>query len=254
MKRWLFLSLIVFLGIGGISLISFPESKSSGAPPYGEPEAAVPADTEINSSAWWRNWSRPEGPAKVAIQVGHWQNDQFPEELAKLRNNTGASGGGKTEAEVNLAIAENMKPLLEDQGILVEILPATVPPNYWADVFIAIHADGSEDPSMSGYKFAGPWRDLTGTGDMLVQMLNQAYGQATGLDYDPNITRNMRGYYAFAWWRYDHSIHPMTTAVIAETGFLTSANDRKLIVDQPEFVAQTISDTLVDYLELQQLL
>jgi len=223
------------------------QNYNSGAPPYGEPESAAPAENEAR--AWWLDWERPAGPARVGIQIGHLDSKDHPEELAKLRGNTGANGGGYSEAEVNQAVALAMKQILEAEGILVDIIPATVQPDYWADVFIAIHADGSEDLKTSGYKFAGPWRDLSKKGGKLVQMLNDSYGEATGLAFDPNISRNMRGYYAFAWWRYDHSIHPMTTAVIAETGFLTNPADRKIIVDQPELVAQTISNVLIEHLK-----
>lgn len=223
----------------------------SGAPPNGIALEEVP---EIDPNDWRNGWVRPAGPARVGVQVGHWLNSQVPEELENLRGNTGASGDGKSEWEVNMAIAELIQDKLEASGVEVDLLPATVPPRYWADVFISIHADGSLDTQVSGYKFAAPWRDLTGRAGELVEILNSNYGQATGLVYDPNITRNMRGYYAFAWWRYEHAIHPMTTAVIAETGFLTNANDRRLIVDQPEISADAIADSLIEFLESEGLI
>ncbi len=225
---------------------------NSGAPPYGVAEEEVPED--LDPYAWIREWERPEGPAKVALQVGHWKNDDFPEELARLRNNDGASGGGKSEWEVNLAIAEEVKKLLEPVGIEVEILPATVPPKYWADVFVAIHADGNVDSSVRGYKFAGPWRDFSKKSEELVEILNESYEEVTGFVRDPNISRNMRGYYAFSWWRFEHAIHPMTIAVIAETGFLSNYYDRLVIVDQPELAARGIAEGLVKFLEREELI
>lgn len=243
-------ALVVFIGVLSLGL-SLSQNSTTGAPPDGEPESAVP--DEQASRFWWMDWERPDGPARVGIQIGHLDTHNHPEELANLRGNTGASGGGYSEAEVNQMVALAMKPILEAEGIIVDILPATVEPEYWADVFIAIHADGSEDTRTSGYKFAGPWRDLTGNGGQLVQSLNDTYGEATGLAYDPNISRNMRGYYAFAWWKYEHSIHPMTTAVIAETGFLTNPNDRKIIVDQSDLVAKTIAQVLIEHLRSQEL-
>lgn len=221
----------------------------SGAPPYGESESDA---SRIDPYAWIQDWTRPDGPTKVGLQVGHWKNDELPEELSQLIGNTGASGGGKTEAEVNLVIAQETAKILEAQGILVEILPATVPPKYWADVFVAIHADGSTDRSTSGYKVAAPWRDLTGNAASLVAHIEAEYEAATDLEKDPNITRNMRGYYAFSWWRFEHAVHPMTTAAIVETGFLTSSADRKLIVDTPEVTAQAIAQGITNYLNEQQ--
>lgn len=223
----------------------------SGAPPGGIPLEEVPA---VDPNDWRSGWVRPAGPARVGVQVGHWLNNQVPEELENLRGNTGASGGGKSEWEVNMAIAELVQARLEAKGVVVDLLPTTVPPRYWADVFISIHADGSLDTQVSGYKFAAPWRDMTGRAGELVDLLNSNYSQATGLEYDPNISRNMRGYYAFAWWRYEHAIHPMTTAVIAETGFLTNPNDRRIIVDQPRISADVIADSLLEFLESQELI
>jgi len=221
-----------------------------GAPPNGVSESEVP----LGPFDRYKNWSRPNVPAKVGLQVGHWNNSELPDELSKLHGNTGAEGGGKSEWEVNFAIAESTATFLEDQGVEVDILPATVPEEYWADVFLAIHADGSTDTTKSGYKFASPWKDLTNDSELLVSLLESKYEEYTHLENDPNITKNMRGYYAFSWWRYDHAIHPLTTAAIAETGFLTNASDRKIIVDNPEVPAQAISEAILIYLRNEGLL
>lgn len=150
--------------------------------------------------------------------------------------------------------AELTAEILRENGVNVEILPATVPEGYWADVFLAIHADGSLDKSVSGYKFAGPWRDYSGKSDELIGILEKHYEESTGLKRDPNVSRNMRGYYAFAWWRYDHAIHPMTTGVIAETGFLTNRNDQKLLIDSPEISARALANGIIEYLAQEELL
>ncbi len=201
-----------------------------------------------------KDWKRPEGPAKVALQVGHWKTDETPEELHKLRGNTGASGGGKSEWEVNYEIAMQTKKLLEEKGITVELLPTTITPQYWADVFVAIHADGNADPNKTGYKAASPRRDRTENAQDLLTSIENAYGQATGLTKDPNVTRNMRGYYAFSWWRYDHTVHPMTTSLILETGFLSSPSDRTIIVDQPHIAAKGLAEGIINYLTAEDLL
>jgi len=224
--------------------------KISGAPPYGEAENEIP---DLNPYTWIKDWKRPEGPAKVALQVGHWNSKDVPDELQNLRDNTGSSGGGKWEWEVNLAIAQETKKFLEEKGIQVEILPATVPPSYWADVFLAIHADGSTDKSKSGYKIASPWRDYTQKSDELVTYLENSYERNVGFTQDPNITRNMRGYYAFSWWKYEHSIHPMTTAAIIETGFLTNYKDQKILINSPEIPAKAIADGTMEFLKSENL-
>jgi hypothetical protein len=226
--------------------------KISGAP---EAESASQEEAyNIVKYDWIYNWKRPDGPAKVALQVGHWKNDEFPDELAKLRNNGGASGGGKSEWEVNLAIAQETAKILREKGIYTEVLPATVPRAYYADVFLAIHADGSEDSKKRGFKIAGPWRDFTNNSDLLVDSLSESYKIETGFEWDPNITRNMRGYYAFSWWRFEHAIHPMTTAAIIETGFLTNYHDQQIIVNRPQVAAQGIAQGIINYLKSEKLI
>jgi hypothetical protein len=248
-KIILFLFLLLVFGVGLSQLLSLPKA---GAPPDGIPENQVPSN--LDPLAFLKGWKRPEGPARVGVQVGHWKSSEVPDELKNLRQNTGGSGGDSTEVEVNLAIAQELKTRLEKKGVTVDLLPATVPEKYWADVFVAIHADGSTDSSKSGFKIAGPWRDYTGKSARLIDLLETQYSDATGLEIDPNITRNMRGYYAFAWWRYDHAIHPMATGVIVETGFLTNRSDQKLLINSPEVPAQALSEGLVTYLNEEGLL
>jgi N-acetylmuramoyl-L-alanine amidase len=252
-KKQIFIPVVIVLGLT-LSLIFYKVEKKrlSGAPPYGEAETAIPSLTPWQKLQ--KYWQRPDGPPKIGLQIGHLDNQQLPNELEKLRKNGGASAGGYTEAEVNQAIAEQTAEILKEKGVAVDILPATVPPGYWADAFIAIHADGSLDPYASGFKIAGPWRDLTSRSNKLVNLLEENYQTATQLNKDPNISRNMRGYYAFAWWRYEHSIHPMTTAAIVETGFLTNWGDRQLITQTPEIPAQGLAKGIIKYLKSEALL
>lgn len=249
---------LLFTLAGVVALFSIVWSKNylqthtTGAPPYDASTTNNVRNNDVRDLI--RDWVRPDGPAKVALQVGHWKNDELPEELEKLKGNTGASGGGKTEWEVNYEIAIQTKALLEKEGIRVELLPTAIPKHYWADAFIAIHADGSLNMEKRGFKIAGPWRDMSGSGDTLISLLETSYEEATKFEKDENITRNMRGYYAFSWWRYEHAVHPMTPSAIVETGFLSSAEDRTIIVDQPEIAAQGIAKGIIQYLKTQNLL
>lgn len=247
-------TVVVFLIAGILVTQSFFESTKpvSGAPPYDSSDSDNVSFFEEQELL--NDWKRPEGPAKVALQVGHWKTDEAPDELHRLRGNTGASGGGKTEWEVNYEIAELTKQILETKGITVELLPTTVSQQYWSDVFVAIHADGNPDPTKTGYKTAIPRRDRTGNADDLMASIEDAYGKTTGMVKDPNVTRNMRGYYAFSWWRYDHAVHPMTTSLILETGFLSSPGDREIIVDQPELSAIGLADGIIEYLTAKELI
>lgn len=241
----------MIVAISTVTVINYGKEKMSGAPPFGIPENEIPVLGQLD---WLNNWERPEGPASVTLQVGHWKNEEVPEELENLRKNSGASAAGYQEWEVNMEIVELTAQILEKKGIEVQILPTTVPPNHWADVFVSVHADGSIDGTKRGYKIASPWRDMTGNAERLVDILEENYEAKTNLTKDDNITRNMRGYYAFSWWRYEHSLHPMTTAAIAETGFLTNYSDRRVIVDRPEIVAEGLAGGIIEYLEGEGLL
>jgi hypothetical protein len=244
------LSIVVILFAGFLVAKKYHKLPGTGAPPYEIEDLQPPTDPY----EWIRNWTRPDGPARVGLQVGHWKNDELPDELSRLRGNTGATGGGKSESEVNFTIAEKTKEILEKQNIIVDILPSTVPPKYWADVFVAIHADGSLDRSASGFKVAAPRRDFSGKSDKLVDLIENSYQDSTKLSIDPNVTNNMRGYYSFAWWRYEHAVHPRATSVILETGFLSNANDRKIIVHKPELSAQGLAEAITIYLTSEGIL
>jgi hypothetical protein len=219
-----------------------------GAPPYIE-EGPEPEQFP-NIYNEFSNWVRPEGPIRVGLQVGHWKNSELPEELKKLIGSTGGtSRNAVPEWEVNLSIAEETKIILEEQGIVVDILPATVPVNYYADAFVAIHADGNADPSTAGFKVAAPRRDMSGKAGDLVKVIEETYQKQTSLDIDPNISRNMTGYYAFNWRRYQHAIHPMTPAVILETGFLTNPQEAKMLINNPKLPASALADALITFLK-----
>lgn len=254
MKKIFFGIFFLILSIGFLltrTNIIPPADIISGAPPY-DPGGGNISDNEDFS--WLNNWTRPDVPVKVALQVGHWKNDEVPEELHRLKGNAGASGGGMAEYEVNYQIAIKTQEMLENHNITVDILPATIPPRYWADVFVSIHADGSLDPLKSGYKVASPRRDITNKANRLVKAIEEHYEEATGFENDPMITRNMTGYYGFSWWRYEHAVHPMTTSAILETGFLTSPADRETIVSHPEISAQGLADGILAFLTEEQLI
>ena len=82
-------------------------------------------------------------------------------------------------------------------------------------------------------------------------MLEERYGEATGLKRLPTVTRRMQNYYAFNYRRYEHALHPMTIGVILETGFLTSPVDRQLIVEDHDRVARGIVDAVLAFPETQ---
>ncbi len=186
-------------------------------------------------------------PWHVGIQAGHWQIDQLPDEQYRLRGDTGAQWRTITEASVNLEIARRLVRQLQEAGITADLLPATVPAGYDADAFVAIHADDGAGTAASGWKIATPWRSSEAS-RLLRDDIARTYGRTSGLPEDRyGVSFNMRGYYAFSWTRYEHAVAPATPAVIIETGFLTSAADRPLIVGDPERAARGISAGIIQF-------
>jgi hypothetical protein len=186
-------------------------------------------------------------PWRVGVQAGHWKIGEVPDEQSRLRGDTGAQWGSLTELQVNLPIAQDVVAQLRAAGVDAELLPATVPPAYEADAFVSIHADNGGGFS-SGFKVAAPWR-ASQASRLLRDAVASSYALATDLLTDRyGVSYNMRGYYAFGWNRYFHAVAVSTPSMIIETGFLTSAADRRIIVDDPERAARGISAGVIAFL------
>src|SRR5204863_6810893 len=137
----------------------------------------------------------------VGIRVGYWQTADVPPQLHKVIGGSGAIWGDVTEIEVNMDIGKRVASLLTKQGVVVDLLPTTVPEGYVADAFLALHADSDGIGELSGFKMAhGPLRGPFE--DRLLLDIRDAYAKATGMDYDAtHIGVDMRYYYAFNWGR-----------------------------------------------------
>ena len=223
-----------------------PESKPVPAAPPSEP-----VRTALESEAVSAPPEREPDVTRIALQAGHWRAHEAPRELSGLRGN-GTAWQGIPEWETNLKIARSAGAMLEELGYAVDILPAVVPPSYRADLFIAIHADGSDDSNASGYRVASPRRDATGRASRFASLLGRQYGEATNLTRLPSVTRRMRNYYAFNYRRYRHALHPQTVGVIIETGFLTSPRDRRVILNDPDRAARGIVAAVAAFPETRQ--
>lgn len=215
--------------------------------PMTSPEFVPPVEL---MSRHLQGWQRPEGPIKVAIQAGHWQSKDAPDEQDNLRFN-GATAAGKDEWEITLAIAERTVALLRAAGVEAELLPTVVPTTYYADAFVTIHADESPRRGDSGYRTAASWLDLSGKSGALAEAVDAAYGEATGMRHGGNVTDNMRRYYAFNWLVFEHALHPMVPAAIIETGFMTNADDRKTIFNRPDAAAKGVAEGVLRFLNIE---
>ncbi|MBU6389689.1 N-acetylmuramoyl-L-alanine amidase [Patescibacteria group bacterium] len=185
---------------------------------------------------------------KVGIQAGHWQTDQMPDELSSLRWDFGASSGGVNEVDVNLDVAKKTVAILQKDGISVDLLPATVPPGYCANAFVAIHADGNDVTSVYGYKTAGSYWDASDKSLTLSDDINQDYGQVTGMNQNPAITDNMDQYYAFNFQKFNHAIAPQTPGAIIELGFVSNPTDQAILTGDSQLLAQGVAQGVVDFL------
>jgi hypothetical protein len=188
------------------------------------------------------------GARRVGIQVGHWKVDEAPVEFPNLRYQGGASIAGIDEVVVNLDVAERVAEILRSRGVIVDILPATIPPGYLADAFVSLHADDDGHGSATGFRIAhGFYRG--GFEDALVDALTSEYAQSSGLPWNSTITDSMTDYYALAWFRYQHALAPHTPAAIVEMGFLSNARDRRLITERPQVIATGLANGILRFLE-----
>ena len=221
------------------------------------------------------------GAPRVGLQVGHWHAAEAPNELWRLRGQTGAFAGGVPEVDVNLLVAKQVQTQLTPLGITVDLLPVTIPPGYLADAFVSLHVDGAASSQAAGFKAArARWRDrfwfyrwrrenpnTPFTRDLwrrsptidrnpmdeaLLQHTYDSYGAVTGLPRNPNVSYRMTGYYAFNSRRYYHTISPDTPAVILEMGYLTNPSERRFLTQRPELPARGVALALLQFLALDQ--
>jgi hypothetical protein len=224
-----------------------PPSAPSPAPARPSPPVASPIPY---SSPTAEESPTPAPGTHVGIQAGHWLTFDVPEELSSLRLAEGATGADWDEVVVNLQVAERVTDILRREGLNVDLLPATVPEGYRADVFVALHADAADNTELSGFKVArAVWSVQPDVDDALVHAIYTDYQAATGLREDVNrVTEDMTEYYAFNWTKYLHSVSPTTPAAIIEMGYMTNDNDRWLLLHQQETVARAIAKSVLDFL------
>lgn len=229
------------------------------APAAPSPVGAAAASTEAPSRSPLAQIPVPMSPVTppagqtpfhVGIQAGHWKESELPAELASLRGETGAVGNGWREVDINLSVANSVAALLRQNGVVVDVLPATVPVDHKADAFLAIHGDANDDTTVSGFKMArARWSKIPQKDDALIADVSAEYRAATGLpEHLSTITENMRQYYAFNWIDLKHAVAPTTPSAIIELGFLTTAGDREVILEHQDRVASGIARGIIRFL------
>lgn len=189
------------------------------------------------------------GPWVIAVQPGHWEIQDVPPELRRLRHDTGAMWGNIREVDINKSVVNALIPMLRAKGWDAIEVPSTVPPGLRVDAFVAVHADSSTDTSRRGWKLAPPWRSSPASRE-LAGDLRASFASEPNLVEDANgVTVNMRGYFAFNNRRFYHAINPYTPAVIIELGFISNSVDRALLTGDPKFWAGIIARGLARYFD-----
>ncbi len=195
---------------------------------------------------WLAN--RLKGEVRIGLQVGHLAAAAQPDELANLRYSTGANNEGLDEVDVNAAVVEALAARLRGRGAIVDVLPATVPPRYGADLVLAVHADANPDRARNGYKSAHFWPARNADEALLKLAVDRAVLNLTNLrDDDKNVSSNMFEYYAFDDRRFEHTVAPGTPALLVELGYLSNLNDRHLLTT-PDTLAAALEVGVASYL------
>jgi N-acetylmuramoyl-L-alanine amidase len=152
---------------------------------------------------------------------------------------------GLQEVDINMQIARRTVEILQLRGWRVDLLEEFDERlrGYEADALVSIHADSCTYPGKSGFKVARAESSyIPGAEDELVRCLSRYYQARTGLPFDANtITYDMTRYHAY------YEIHEDTPAAIIEVGFML--DDRDLLTERPDVVAQGIVDGLICFVE-----
>jgi N-acetylmuramoyl-L-alanine amidase len=178
----------------------------------------------------------PTEPATpvVGIVAGHKGND------------SGAvCPDGLTEAAVNLEVANRVKLNLESAGYQVVLLDEFDDQlvGLRAMALVSIHADSCDyiNDLATGFKVTSSVESpVPDQAARLVACLQDRYAARTLMNFHANsITFDMTAYHAF------REIDAQTPAAIIETGFLNL--DRRILTEQPDLVAQGITDGILCY-------
>ena len=178
---------------------------------------------------------------------------------------------GQREAAVNLAVAQALRPRLEQLGASViltrdddgSVLPphalerdelqarADIANRAGADLFVSIHADASEDPRLAGaLTFFGPERGyplIAGRSPRLVAQ-SRLFARAVQRELVAASGQINLGIQSAPFWTIGAAQMP---AVLVEVGFLTNAGDARLLAQAAfrQRLAEGIARGIVAYVQ-----
>ena len=211
-----------------------------------------------------------ENGKKVAIDPGHQGSNVDMSDMEpigpgsgemKMKSTGGTAGRftGVPESELNLNISKQLRTELEKRGYEVVLTRedqdtaisnkerALLAAESGADIYVRIHANGSEDSSANGAMTMVPSKEnpyvstLADSSYLLGQCIIDAYCNATGIrNNGVQLYDNMSG---INWSRI-----PVT---ILEMGFMTNQSDDENM-EKPEFqvkMVQGIADGIEEYFQ-----
>ena len=202
---------------------------------------------------------RPLAGLRIVLDPGHGGSD------------LGAVHHGQREAAVNLAVAQALRPRLEQLGASVlltrdddgSLLPphalerdelqarADVANRAGADLFVSIHADASEDPRLAGALiFFGPERGYPIISDRNPRLVAQSrlFARAMQRELVAASGQINLGIQSAPFWTIGAAQMP---AVLVEVGFLTNAGDARLLAQAAfrQRLAEGIARGIVAYVQ-----
>lgn len=209
----------------------------------------------------------PLGGKIVVIDPGHQSHGDLkgepigPGSSQKKPRVTGGTSGVNSrtpEYKVTLAISEKIKAKLESFGVKVvmtrekneinisNIERAQIANDNQADLFVRIHADGSNDRNENGistlYPASNDWTDPIHQNSLkAAQIIQKAVVGVTGRKDNGVVSRgDITG---FNWSK--------VPVVLVETGFLTNPEEDALLNDSKhqDVLAQGIADGIIKYLK-----
>lgn len=149
------------------------------------------------------------------------------------------------EADINFAVAQQVVANLKAQNFTVDLLDENDPrlDNYQGVALVSIHANTCYDfgEFVSGFIVAkAEARPDFGNDTLLRECVALNFGALVPLERSFVLTLDMTNYHVF------RTIHPLTPAVILEMGYMLA--DREVLTEDPELLAQAITNGIYCYL------
>lgn len=241
-----------------------PLAKAAGEGGVGVVSTALAQGTEAHARA-----VRNEGPVSgvVCIDAGHGGGADLtltpigPGSSEMQYVEPGGTSGvatGRDEAEVTLEIAKLLQAKLEDAGIEVVMVRednetvmsseqrAAVANGSGADIFLRLHCDGSEDPSVNGFSTLVPahneWTaDIVDESARAAQIMHPIIVAETGARDAGIIERSDLAGFNFC----------DVPSVLFEMGFMSNPDEDAKLSDPAyqDTLAQAICDATIAYLK-----